>query len=109
MRSLATQLLLNEKFPKPDLSFLTEDLAMGCEQQNIKALCELFKQLILQVPPNMQVLCVLDGLAEFEEGTWSKDLDYVAATFEHLAECMDNAQMQGLTALVVFAGQSLEI
>jgi hypothetical protein len=109
IRSLITQLLLNDKLPKPQLNLLTEDLIAVCKEENIKALCELFERLVLQVPSYTQVFCVLDGLAWYEQYPWTSDLDYIAAMFEHLAVQMGRIQMRALKVLVMFAGRSLEL
>jgi hypothetical protein len=109
IRSLITQLLLNDKLPKHELNFLTEDFIAACEEENIKALCELFERLVLQVPSYTQVFCVLDGLAWYEQHPWTSDLHYIADMFGHLAMQMDRTQMRALKVLIMFAGRSLEL
>lgn len=109
IRSLITQLLLNDKLPKPELNFLTEEFIAACEEENIKALSELFERLVLQVPSYTQVFCILDGLAWYEQHPWTSDLHYIAAMFEHLAVQMDRTRMRALKVLVMFAGRSLDL
>lgn len=85
VRSLIAQLLCNESFSQPDLSFLTTDWIEACEMNDIKALCQLFKCLVFQIPTDMQLFCILDELAVYEcDPRWSDEIDYVAALFQHI-------------------------
>ncbi|KAE8150937.1 hypothetical protein BDV25DRAFT_103683 [Aspergillus avenaceus] len=110
VRSLITQLLSHEKFRQPDLSFLTEEWLEGCRTGDIRALCELLKQLFLQVPADMQVYCVLDGLVVYEYvPRWEDEIDYVAALFQHLVQETRIAETPVVKTLMTFAYKSLQI
>ncbi|XRM38367.1 hypothetical protein ABZX51_001789 [Aspergillus tubingensis] len=110
MRSLITQLLFSDKLDTPSLQFLGRGFLNACESNNIKALCELFRRLILQVPPNIQVICILDGTAAYEkEPVTGEEIDYVAALFQRLVEDSVDADSVRLKVLFTFANQSLQI
>ncbi|RAK90058.1 hypothetical protein BO79DRAFT_193445 [Aspergillus costaricaensis CBS 115574] len=110
MRSLITQLLFSDKLATPSLQFLGRGFLNACESNNIKALCELFRRLVLQVPPNIQVICILDGTAAYEkEPITGEEIDYVAALFQRLVEDSVDADSVRLKVLFTFANQSLQI
>ncbi|GKZ35206.1 hypothetical protein AbraIFM66950_005799 [Aspergillus brasiliensis] len=110
MRSLITQLLFSDRLATPSLQFLGRGFLNACESNNIKALCELFRRLVLQVPPNVQVICILDGMAAYEkEPTAGEDIDYVAALFQRIVEDSAEAGSVRLKVLFTFANQSLQI
>ncbi|OOF94721.1 hypothetical protein ASPCADRAFT_148585, partial [Aspergillus carbonarius ITEM 5010] len=110
MRSLITQLLFSDKLASPNLQFLKKGFLNACEANNIKALCELFRRLVLQVPPDVRILCILDGIAVYElEPTWGEEIDYVAALFQRLIGDLNEAGSLRLKVLLTFANQSLQI
>ncbi|KAF4628423.1 hypothetical protein G7Y89_g9722 [Cudoniella acicularis] len=109
IRSMITQLLLNDKLPKPMLNFLSKDFITACENQDLNALCELFERLVLQLPSYTQVFCVLDGLAWYEQEPWTSELLLFISMLEQLAKGMDDTQMRSLKVLITFAGRSLRI
>lgn len=110
MRSLITQLLFSDKLATPSLQFLGRGFLNACESNNIKALCELFRRLVLQVPPNIQVICILDGTAAYEnEQITGEEIDYVAALSQRLVEDLVDADSVRLKVLFTFANQSLQI
>lgn len=109
MRSLITQLLTSEKMAGATLDFLNEDFLAYCEDHDTAALCELFEQLVLQVPPFTQVLCVLDGLVWYEGGAWRSDLGIVIGMLENLTARMDDNDERLFKVMATFAGQSLEV
>jgi hypothetical protein len=48
---------------------------------NYKALCELLKCLIFQIPADMQVFCILHGLVAYEcEPLWRDETDYLCGS-----------------------------
>ncbi|PYI01338.1 hypothetical protein BO78DRAFT_391175 [Aspergillus sclerotiicarbonarius CBS 121057] len=110
MRSLITQLLFSDKLSTLNLRFLNKAFLNACESNNIKALCELFRRLVLQVPPDVQILCILDGIAVYElEPTWGEEIDYVAALFQRLIGDLNEARSLRLKVLFTFANQSLQV
>lgn len=109
MRYLITQLFLNPKLPHSDLRILNETRIQACEEGDICALCALFEELLLQSPPDLQVICILDGLACYEEHPfWDEELDYITAMFEHLCQV---GEYQGpvLKVLMTFSHHSLQV
>ncbi|KAF4450953.1 hypothetical protein F53441_6014 [Fusarium austroafricanum] len=86
MRSLIAQLLLNSELPNPNLEFVSDAILQGCAQGHCRTLCDVFVQLIKQVPPQMQVFCIVDGITWYEQDPWLKDMHYVASMFEYLAK-----------------------
>ncbi|PWY96444.1 hypothetical protein BO94DRAFT_453448 [Aspergillus sclerotioniger CBS 115572] len=110
MRSLITQLLFSDKLTSLNLQFLNKGFLNACEANNIKALCDLFRRLALQVPHDVQILCILDGIAVYElEPTWGEQIDYVAALFQRLIRELNEADSLRMKVLFTFANQSLQI
>ncbi|KAM6524476.1 hypothetical protein FALCPG4_010088 [Fusarium falciforme] len=86
MRSLITQLLLNPNLPKPDLGFVSEAMLEGCARRDCRTPCDVFVNLIKQVPPQMHVFCIVDGITWYEQVPWVADMHCVATMFEYLAK-----------------------
>ncbi|KAI8667598.1 hypothetical protein NCS56_00896900 [Fusarium sp. Ph1] len=86
MRSLITQLLLDSNLPKPDLGFVSEAMLEGCARRDCRTLCDVFVNLIKQVPPQMHVFCIVDGITWYEQVPWVADMHCVATMFEYLAK-----------------------
>ncbi|KAI9038145.1 fungal specific transcription factor domain-containing protein [Aspergillus affinis] len=109
-RNLIAQLLSHEGLPEPDLSFLTYEWIDACRDDDLKALGELFKQLILQVPRGIQVFCIVDGLVIYEDHhTWGRQIDYVAALFQNMAINTGFHDTPVFKALFTYANRSLQI
>ncbi|EED12752.1 hypothetical protein TSTA_052730 [Talaromyces stipitatus ATCC 10500] len=110
IRSLISQLLSHESLPQPDLRFLTQEWIEQCEMNNIKALCDLFKCLVFQVPADMQVFCILDGLVVYEcEPLWRDEIDYMATLFQHMTLKTGFNGIPVVKTLFTFANRSLQI
>ncbi|KAJ5646907.1 hypothetical protein N7490_003279 [Penicillium lividum] len=110
IRSLIAQLLAHESLPPPDLGFVTPQGIEACQQNNLLALCELFRRLILQIPADMQVFCILDGLVVYEcEPRWSADIDYVASLLETLVGSTGVEGTPVVKIMLTFVNRSLQI
>ncbi|PTB63011.1 hypothetical protein BBK36DRAFT_1171816 [Trichoderma citrinoviride] len=94
MRSLLFQLLMSTALPHLDLGFISMDLFEACAQQNLSALCELFVELVCQVPPSTKVCCILEGLELYEtrEFLWDIQVDYIADMFGALASRLEEGE-----------------
>jgi hypothetical protein len=110
IRSLIAQLLVNDRLSELDLEELTEELLVACESHNIRALCQLFEQLVLQIPPWTQVYCILDGVTWYEDQRWMDELDCIAGMFQHLSGEMD-ADNRGrfFKVMMLFPTHSLKV
>ncbi|CBF85173.1 hypothetical protein AN1590.2 [Aspergillus nidulans FGSC A4] len=106
LRSLIMQLLTSDKFPLSNLEFLTPERIAACQKGDIVALCALFERLLLQVPPSLQVYCILDGLGWYERNPWGQDLLYVISMFEELAQ-WDFPQTAVIKPMISFPHHSL--
>lgn len=110
IRSLITQLLTHNKMPEPDLEFLTEEFLAACEDHDIRALCQLFENLVLQISPWTQVYCILDGVTWYEQNPWTTELGWVAAMFQHLSgEMVDDGRSRFLKVMMLFTTRSLQV
>lgn len=110
IRSLIAQLLSRKNLPQLDLRFLTQELIEQCQANDIKALCELFKCLVFQIPGDLQIFCILDGLVIYEcEPLWRDGIDYVAALLQHISLETGFNGMPRVKTLFTFANKSLQI
>jgi len=109
IRSLIAQLLLNSRLPKPNLDFIYPEFLEDCNRQNLRALCHIFVHLIQQVPPGIQVFCIVDGISWYEQPLWLTELRFVAAMFEYLAKQIDPDWSGVLKVLMTSPGKSMEI
>ncbi|KAK5653752.1 hypothetical protein OQA88_7908 [Cercophora sp. LCS_1] len=110
LRSLIIQLLLSDKLPDPALGFLEDEFLTACQAHETLSLCQLFEELVLQIPEFTQVFVVIDGLEWYEQNySWAMDLKRIMAMFEHLTGEMDEGQFSFFKVMMFFANHSLEI
>lgn len=111
MRSLDFQLLMSAAQPYLDLGFISLDLFEACAQQYLPALCELFVELVCQVPPCTKVYCVLEGLDLYEtrECRQGVQVDYIADMFEVLTARLEAEERGMLNVLVMIPDRSQEL
>lgn len=78
MISLVGQLLLQarQKNLQFDLSFLTGKKLQLLERDDLKTLCNIFRSLIIQLPKNRIIFCVIDGISLYESRDGDADLLY---------------------------------
>ncbi|KAF6834283.1 hypothetical protein CMUS01_06214, partial [Colletotrichum musicola] len=84
MRSLIAQILLSRRIPPPDLGFLSPDMLGACRYGDLRTLCDVFVEIVEQVPSHMTVFCIVDGVSWYEQHPWRADLHCVATMFEEL-------------------------
>ncbi|KAI1179268.1 hypothetical protein F4777DRAFT_535042 [Nemania sp. FL0916] len=108
MRSLITQ-LLSSSLLKPSLEFLTPDGLESYQNRDLKSLCNLFVRLVRQLPPGIDIFCIIDGISWYEQAPWLTGLRYVTAMFEHLMEQLDPQNTAILKVLMTSHGRSTEI
>ncbi|KAH0490022.1 hypothetical protein TgHK011_001507 [Trichoderma gracile] len=108
MRSLVFQLLMSAAQPYLNLDFVSMDLFEACAQQNLSALCELFVELMCQVPPSTKVYCILEGLDLYEtrERLWDIQVDYIADMFEILTARLEEEQRGMVNVLIMVPDRS---
>ena len=86
MISLIGQLLLQakQKDLKFDLSFLAQKKLQLLAQDDLKTLCSLFRNLVVQLPKNSMIFCVIDAISLYESTGEDEDLIYVWQTLNQL-------------------------
>jgi hypothetical protein len=96
IKSLVTQLLQQYVFTELHLSPVTFDLA-GLEDGDLEQLCALFAWLISQMPEDITVFCLIDGIVYYErEGFEDAMADVVAAILSVMADDRVQAAMKFL-------------
>lgn len=87
IRSLITQLLLWFNEPLPNLSKISShpDLLRDCYDCTLPALCEVFRQLVEQLPNGVTLFCLIDGISWYEQDQWLGDLRYIVGLFQNMA------------------------
>ena len=68
MISLIGQLLMQRKHKKLefDLSFIGDEDIKHLKEGRLKVLCNVFRELVVQIPENRIVFCVVDGISLYE-------------------------------------------
>ena len=79
MISLIGQLLLQarQKHVHFDLSFLVQEKLQLLAEDDVKTLCKIFRDLVVQLPKDMIIFCVIDGISLYESADGDADLLYV--------------------------------
>lgn len=84
IRSLIAQLL--RQFPSPNIYPLSDTSTLDIETSNIPHLCTLFVHLIHQLPPNITIFCIIDGINEYEREEYLHGMDDVVLTLLDVVE-----------------------
>ncbi|KAK7757039.1 hypothetical protein SLS62_001055 [Diatrype stigma] len=100
MRHLIAQLLLNADLPEPDLGFMHMQTLEDCRRGDFYTLCDVFAAIVRQVPPDMRVFCVVDGIASCEQEPWLAEFRYMVALLEDLAKSARPGREGGLKVLL---------
>lgn len=108
IRSLCAQMLLSPALVEPELNFLTAARLEQLNHHDIKTLCPLFEELVLQFQPSMTVYCIIDGIWLYEQQPWLQDLKYLAMMFDSIAK-RQSAQSARLKVLMTSPGTSTEL
>jgi hypothetical protein len=108
MASLFSQLLAQmiEKGLDVDLSMLTMGDWQKIQKLNLKALCDIFRELTYQLPPNSVLLCVIDDLARYEITPFMRETD---AIIRRLTRLVQKHEQIVFKLLVTCEGRALEI
>ncbi|KAI8950144.1 hypothetical protein F4801DRAFT_363241 [Xylaria longipes] len=106
MRCLIAQLLCSSTL---NLELLSPEDLKGCRQHDLKYLCHVFVSLVEQLPPEIDVLCIIDGISWYEQAPWLSGLRSVVGMFEHLVENVDPRYAGILKVLMTSPGISTEV
>ncbi|KAI1734073.1 hypothetical protein F4680DRAFT_365004 [Xylaria scruposa] len=108
MVSLVGQLLAQmiEKGLDVNLSMLTERDWQRVEKSNLKLLCNIFRELVDQLPPGSVVLCIIDDLAQYEIEPFMDDTNTIIRRLTRLVAGQDQTVFK---LLVTCQGRALEI
>ncbi|KAL4745413.1 hypothetical protein BDW72DRAFT_186687 [Aspergillus terricola var. indicus] len=93
MRSLVAQLL--ESYPGFDLQTVRRIAQL--REDDVHGLCEIFRDLVGQLPPDVAVFCVVDEVTAFEEriGLRESGEEVVRALVQTVEECVDKKSVDG--------------
>ncbi|KAI0548227.1 hypothetical protein F4679DRAFT_551685 [Xylaria curta] len=108
MVSLVGQLLAQmiEKGRDVNLSMLTKRDWQKVEKSNLKLLCNIFRELLDQLPPRSVVLCIIDDLAQYEIEPFMDDTGTIIRRLTRLVAEYDQIVFK---LLVTCQGRALEI
>ncbi|KAI0912378.1 hypothetical protein F4823DRAFT_634366 [Ustulina deusta] len=108
MRCLIAQ-LLSSSLLTPNLEFLSPEHLEACRHHDLKYLCHVFVGLVEQLPPEIDVLCIIDGISWYEQAPWLTGLRTAVGMFEHLAEKIDPSNAGILKVLMTSPGISTAV
>lgn len=86
VKSLIGQLLAHESLGIGTSSSicLEPKSVEGVKNDGIKALCDILRQLLLQLDKSKVVFCIIDNVCEFEKNYWENWLQHLTVIFETL-------------------------
>ncbi|KAG8526825.1 uncharacterized protein KY384_008254 [Bacidia gigantensis] len=87
-----------------DLSSISDDKCNAIQQEDKDALFDLFRAIIMQLPKNTIIFCLIDGLSAYENSNRKKD---TIAFMRKLARLVQKSSRVALRVLVTFPGQSI--
>lgn len=92
-RSLVSQLLAQLRARYASLSIDLEGPVDLCRvlQGDVKALCMLFDALVRQLPAEVTLLCIIDGIREYEDREYLPDAERIIITLLDLVESRGRA------------------
>ena len=109
MISLIGQLLLQAR-PKHvhfDLSFLVQEKLKLLAEDDVKTLCEIFRDLVIQLPKHTIIFCVIDGISLYESANGVADLLYV---WQRLNQLLIHKKLKAVMKLLATSpGQTLHL
>ncbi|KAI0162323.1 hypothetical protein GGR57DRAFT_318863 [Xylariaceae sp. FL1272] len=107
VRSLISQLILNFTPSPPNLSEInTPEFIRELQHWGFRALSEVLRILITQLPPSTTLYILLDGISYYEQGQWLSELQYFIGLLRHI---MSRPSGPYLKVLMTNAGRSTEI
>ncbi|KAI9680201.1 MAG: hypothetical protein M1829_001438 [Trizodia sp. TS-e1964] len=96
IRSLVTQLLCIYDF---DLTFVDSYQYLDhLQSHEVDHLCDLFRQLVKQLPTGLVLFCVIDGISLYENWEWRAETCFVIRKLRELSE---DPHLQALLKLLV--------
>jgi hypothetical protein len=69
-----------------DLSFITRSMAVAMRENHLKVLCDVFDELIFQLPKKTVIICVIDWMARLESRR-KEDVRYMLQRLRKIASC----------------------
>ena len=109
MISLIGQLLLQAKQKDLhfELSFLAQKKLQLLAEEDLKTLCSLFRSLVVQLPKNRMIFCVIDGISLYESSDGEEDLFY---TWQKLNQLLTHKSLKAVMKLLATCpGQTLRL
>ena len=107
MISLIGQLLLQarQKHVQFDLSFLVQEKLQLLAEDDVKTLCKIFRDLVIQIPKDMIIFCVIDGISLYESASGVGDLLHV---WQRLNQLLTHKKLKAVMKLLATSpGQTL--
>ena len=107
MISLIGQLLLQarQKHVHFDLSFLVPEKLQLLAEDDLKILCNIFRDLVFQLPKDMIFFCVIDGISLYESANGVADLLHV---WQRLNQLLAHKKLKAVMKLLATSpGQTL--
>ena len=109
MISLIGQLLLQarQKHLQFDLSFMVKEKLQLLAEDDVKTSCRIFRDLVIQLPKDMIIFCVIDGISLYESANGVADLLYV---WQRLNELLAHKKLKAVMKLLATSpGQTLHL
>lgn len=95
VKSLIGQLLAHEDAEGPITTYLEQGTVEGASKDDIGCLCEILKELLLQLGKLRTVFCIIDNVCGFERKYWDNWLQYLTQVFETLHDLVDHEKQGG--------------
>ena len=90
-----------------ELSFIDDDDIRSLEKNDIETLCNVFRDLVLQVPDNKFLICIIDGISLYETSDRRNELMYA---WKRLNRLLTNQNVKVvLKLLATCPGHSLKL
>ena len=107
MTSLVGQLLsqMRSRGQRPYLH-ISETDSVRVRDGDVEIICDMFRELVFQLPKDKILICVLDEVSLYESGEMYDDTNFVIRDLMHL---ISNTQNAVLKLLVAYYGHSLEV
>ena len=99
MISLIGQLLLQarQKHVQFDLSFMVKEKLQLLAEHDVKTSCRIFRDLVIQLPKDMVIFCVIDGISLYESANGVADLLLV---WQRLNELLAHKKLKAVMKLL---------
>lgn len=100
-KSLAGQLLACDDARDTTPIYLASDIVERAEKNDVYAICEIIKALLLRLGQSKVVFCIVDNVCEFERSTWENWQQDLTTIFETLYSLVNNETYGGRIPLKV--------